>query len=179
MVLLVMLAPGGVLGLPPRVRQFLAGIIAIVLVNRGFAELYEAFIGTPPDTGAADPLSGIIPVYWYIWIGELAALSLVLAPRWPLDLPARVRQFAHGIRSGDDTQVALLRRAATAAIIVALNLWIALDSARGALASRWHCLIWPGSTCLAATWLIPALLWLGIALLGAVYAVRRPKAGKV
>jgi len=178
MVLLVLLAPGGVLGLPARVRQFAAGIIVIMLVNSAFAELYETFIGEPPDSSAADPLSGIIPIYWYIWIGELAALSLVLAPGWPLRLPARIRQFANGIRSGDDTQVPLLRGAATALIIVALNLWIALDSARGALASRWLCLLWPGATCLGAVWLIPTLLWLGIVLLGAVHAVRRDAAGK-
>jgi hypothetical protein len=178
MVLLVMLAPGGVLGLPARLRQLVAGIIVIMLVNTGFAALYDNFIGEPPDTRAADPLTGIIPIYWYIWIGELAVLSLILAPGWPLRLPARVRQFANGIRSGDETQLLIVRGAATAAILIALNLWIALDSARGALLSRWHCVLWPGSTCMGATWLIPLLLWLGIILLGALHAARRRAAGK-
>jgi branched-subunit amino acid ABC-type transport system permease component len=178
MVLLVMLAPGGVLGLPARIRQFAAGIIAIMLVNTGIAELYETFIGEPPDTSAVDPLSGIIPIYWYIWIGEIAVLSLVLLPGWPLRLPAHIRQIVNGILSGDETHVPLLRGAATASILITLNLWIALDSARGALLSRWQCLFWPSSTCMGATWLIPSLLWLGVVLLGAFHAARRRATGK-
>ena len=70
------------------------------------------------------------------------------------------------------------RGAATASILITLNLWIALDSARGALLSRWQCLLWPSSTCMGATWLIPTLLWLGVVLLGAFHAARRRAAGK-
>ena len=51
-----------------------------------------------------------------------------------------------------------------AAILVALNLWIALDSDGGSLGERLTCLIVPGSTCRGAVWIVPLLLWLGIAL---------------
>jgi len=55
---------------------------------------------------------------------------------------------------------------------VALNLWIALDSDGGRLGERLACLIVPGSTCRGAIWLIPSLLWLGIALTAGIQAMR-------
>jgi branched-chain amino acid transport system permease protein len=174
LVLLVVFARGGMLGLPARVQQFAGGVIAIMLGNGAVAQLYETFIGEAPDTSAPDPISGIIPIKWYIWIGELAALSLVLKPDWPLRLPARIRQFAKGAFTDDGAQtVPLLRGAATGSILIALNLWIALDAAGGALGSRWLCLLWPVAVCRGSIdWLVPLLAWLGLALLGAAHALR-------
>src|SRR5205807_4602973 len=112
------------------------------------AQLYETFIGEAPDTSAPDPISGFIPIKWYIWIGELAVLSLVLKPDWPLRLPAGIRQFAKGAFADDGAQIVpLLRGAATGSILIALNLWIALDAAGGALGSRMLCVLWPVAVC--------------------------------
>jgi branched-chain amino acid transport system permease protein len=156
-----------------------SGTILIMLIIGGIGQLYGAFIGVPLYMIAQDRFSEIDPVYWYFWIGEFMVLLVVLAPGGVLGLPARLRRFAAEVAAPEGLRIEpLVRAASTAAILVALNLWIALDSARGALASRWYCLLLPSPTCIEAVWLIPSLLWLGIVLLGALYAVRRRAAGK-
>jgi branched-chain amino acid transport system permease protein len=152
-----------------------SGSILIMLIIGGIGQLYGAFIGVPLYMIAQDRFSEIDPVYWYFWIGEFMVLLVMFAPGGVLGLPARLRRFAADIVAPDGVRIEpILRAAATAMILVTLNLWVALDSARGALGSHVNCLIWPASTCSGSNdWLIPTLLWLGIALLGAAHAVRR------
>jgi branched-chain amino acid transport system permease protein len=164
----------GVLGLER------SGTILIMLIIGGIGELYGAFIGVPLYMIAQDRFSEIDPVYWYFWIGEFMVLLVVFAPGGVLGLPARLRRFGASVFTADRVQVEpVLRAAAITAILLALNLWIALDSQGGALADRPQCLVWPASACLgSAAWLIPVLLWLGIGLLAARRFASRHPAGK-
>jgi branched-chain amino acid transport system permease protein len=153
----------GVLGLER------SGTVLIMLIIGGIGQLYGAFIGVPLYMIAQDRFSEIDPVYWYFWIGEFMVLLVVFVPGGVLGLPARLRRFAASVLTHDGVQVEpLLRAAGIASLLVAFNLWVALDSERGALASRLHCLAWSTSTCIGSNgWLIPALLWLGIGCLAA------------
>jgi branched-chain amino acid transport system permease protein len=156
-----------------------SGTILVMLIIGGVGQLYGAFIGVPLYIIAKDRFSEIDPIYWYFWIGEFMVLLVVYAPGGVLGLPARLRGFVAEVAAPEGMRIEpLLRAAAVAAILAAVNLWIALDSARGALGSRWYCLLLPGSACAGGVWTIPSLLWLGIALLGAVHAVRRRAAGR-
>jgi branched-chain amino acid transport system permease protein len=150
-----------------------SGTVLIMLIIGGIGQLYGAFIGVPLYMIAQDRFSEIDPVYWYFWIGEFMVLLVVFAPGGVLGLPARLRRLAADIVTSEGVRFEpVLRGIATAAILVALNLWIALDSDGGRLGERLICLIMPGSNCRGTIWLIPVLLWLGIALLAGIHAIR-------
>jgi branched-chain amino acid transport system permease protein len=150
-----------------------SGTVLIMLIIGGIGQLYGAFIGVPLYMIAQDRFSEIDPVYWYFWIGEFMVLLVVFAPGGVLGLPARLRRLVGEIATpGGARFVPILGGLATAAILVALNLWIALDSDGGRLGERLACLIVPGSPCRGAIWLIPSLLWLGIALAAGIQAMR-------
>jgi branched-chain amino acid transport system permease protein len=150
-----------------------SGTVLIMLIIGGIGQLYGAFIGVPLYMIAQDRFSEIDPVYWYFWIGEFMVLLVVFAPGGVLGLPARLRRLVGEIATPGGARFApILGGLATAAILVALNLWIALDGDGGRLGERLACLIVPGSTCRGAIWLIPSLLWLGIALAAGIEAMR-------
>ena len=149
-----------------------SGTVLIMLIIGGIGQLYGAFIGVPLYMIAQDRFSEIDPVYWYFWIGEFMVLLVVFAPGGVLGLPARLRRLVGEIATPGGVRVPIMGGLATAAILVALNLWIALDSDGGRLGERLACLIVPGSPCRGAIWLIPSLLWLGIALAAGIQAMR-------
>ena len=157
-----------------------SGTVLIMLIIGGIGQLYGAFIGVPLYMIAQDRFSEIDPVYWYFWIGEFMVLLVVFAPGGVLGLPTRLRRLAADIVTSEGVRFEpVLRGIATAAILVAVNLWIALDSDGGRLGERLICLIMPGSNCRGTIWLIPVLLWLGISLLAGIHPIRARAPAKV